>query len=319
MGIPTVVPVQSGGPIADVLHGLEDIGVPVQLLLQFADTFAFIVLAAIGLAVIFGMMGVINLAHGEFIMIGAYGTTLSANILGLPLPAAILAGALTTAVLGVIIERAFVQWLYDRLFDSMVATFGIGLILAEGVRYYFGNSLQSVGTPFGAVPGYTYSAYRVVLAFVAIALLIAAYLVFTRTRFGIRARATIQDPDTARAMGVDTDRMYTATFAIGSALAGLTGGLYAPSVPIQPGMGESFLIESFVAVVVGGPSVLVGTVASGGVLGGINAFVSWLYGTFPGQMALLVTAIVAIRVLPDGLTGLFDTIRGKLGLSEYGT
>jgi branched-chain amino acid transport system permease protein len=141
----------------------------------------------------------------------------------------------------------------------------------------------------------------------------AVYLVFTRTEFGVQARATIQDPETARAMGVDTDRMYTITFAIGSGLAGLTGALYAPSATIVPGMGQSFLVESFVTVVTGGSSVLLGTALAGGILGTINAIFSNLYGNFIGQIALLITAIIVIRLLPDGLTGLAATIREKLG------
>ena len=151
------------------------------------------------------------------------------------------------------------------------------------------------------------------LLFVAIAVLGAAYLVFTRTEFGIRARATIQDPETARAMGVDTDRMYTVTFAIGSGLAGLTGALYAPSATIVPGMGQAFLVESFVTVVTGGSSVLLGTTLAGGVLGTIDAVFSNLYGNFFGQIALLMTAIIVIRLLPDGLTGFANSIRDKLG------
>lgn len=191
----------------------------------------------------------------------------------------------------------------------MVATFGIGLIMTQGARIVFGNSLNSVGTPFGTVPGYTYSAYRVFLAAVAVGVLVAAYLVFTRTEFGIKARATIQDPDTARAMGVDVDRMYTATFAIGSGLAGLTGALYAPSTTIVPSMGETYLVESFVAVVVGGPSVLLGTTLAGATLGFVDALFSYVYGSFWGKMMLLVTAIVVIRVLPEGLTGFVQSVR----------
>ncbi|MFB6157260.1 MAG: urea ABC transporter, permease protein UrtB [Haloferacaceae archaeon] len=277
-----------------------------------ADGFAYITLAAIGLAVIFGMMGVINLAHGEFIMMGAYATTLSANVLGAPLVVAMGIGTLVTACYGAVVERLIVRRLYGRLFDSMVATFGLGLIMTQGARIVFGNSLNSVATPFGTVPGYTYSGYRVFLAAVAVAILATAYLVFTRTEFGVRARATIQDPETARAMGVDTDRMYTTTFAIGSGLAGLTGALYAPSVTMVPSMGQAFLVESFVAVVVGGPSVLVGTTMAGGLLGSVDAVVSNLYGNFLGQMALLAVAIVAIRVLPEGLTGLAESLRDEL-------
>ena len=299
--------------IGDVLGALDSVGVPIPQLLQMADNIAFIALAAIGLTIIFGMMGVINLAHGEFIMMGAYITTLSVNVASVPLPIAMLLGALGTAIFGAIVERTIVRRLYGRLLDSMIVTFGLGLILTQGTRIIFGNSLQSIGTPFGQVPGYTYSGYRVLLLFAAIGVLGAVYLVFTRTEFGVQARATIQDPETAQAMGVDTDRMYTITFAIGSGLAGLTGALYAPSATIVPGMGQSFLVESFVTVVTGGSSVLLGTALAGGVLGTINAIFSNLYGNFIGQIALLITAIIVIRLLPDGLTGLANTVRDKLG------
>ncbi|GGM61970.1 branched-chain amino acid transport system permease protein [Halarchaeum rubridurum] len=284
-----------------------------NLVFQFADNFAFVVLAAVGLAVIFGMMGVINLGHGEFIMIGAYGTTLSANA-GAPLPVAMAVGVLVTAVMGFVLERTIIHRLYDRLFDSMVATWALGLILTQGMRILFGNSIPQVSTPLGniAYGEFSYSTYRVLLLPVALLVLGGLYVVFTRTEFGIRARATIQDPDTARALGVDTDRMYTATFVIGSALAGLTGALYAPTLTVVPGMGSSFLVEAFVAVVVGGPSVLLGTTLSGGLLGTIDAVFTNLFGTFYGQIAMLLTAIVVIRVLSNGLTGLVESVRNRV-------
>ncbi len=304
---------------------------PLNLLFQFADSFAFIVLSAVGLAVIFGMMGVINLGHGEFIMIGAYGTALTSNA-GLPLPAAMAVGVVLTALLGFVVERgvvsgAWLNWLsghafgrevveplYDRLLDSMVATWAIALILTQGIRIVFGNSIAQISTPLGNIEygAFSYSTYRVSLAFVAIAVLVGLYLVFTRTSFGIRARATIQDADTARSLGVDTDRMYMTTFVIGSALAGLTGALYAPTLTVVPGMGSSFLVEAFVAVVVGGPSVLLGTTLSGGVLGAISAFFTNLYSLFFGRIALLVAAILIIRFLSDGLTGVVEGLRDRM-------
>ncbi|MCG1004716.1 MULTISPECIES: urea ABC transporter, permease protein UrtB [Halobacterium] len=286
---------------------------PLNLLFQVADSFAFIVLAAVGLAVIFGMMGVINLGHGEFIMVGAYGTTLTANA-GLPLPLAMALGVLVTAVMGFVIERTVVQHLYDRLLDSMVATWALGLILTQGARILFGNSIPQVSTPLGYIQygPYSYSTYRVLLAVIALLVLLGLYLVFTRTEFGIRARATIQNPDTAQALGVNTERMYTSTFVVGSGLAGLTGALYAPTLTVVPGMGSSFLVEAFISVVIGGPSVLLGTTLSGGLLGVINSLFTNLYGTFFGQIAMLLTAIVAIRILGDGLTGLANDIRDRL-------
>ncbi|GGL39349.1 branched-chain amino acid ABC transporter permease [Halarchaeum grantii] len=304
---------------------------PLNLLFQFADNFAFVVLSAVGLAVIFGMMGVINLGHGEFIMIGAYGTTLASNA-GAPLPVAMISGIVLAAILGFVVERvvvsgAAINWvseralgksvvepLYGRLLDSMVATWAIGLVLTQGMRILFGNSIAQVATPLGNVAygAFSYSTYRILLAAVAVLVLGAMYVVFTRTEFGIRARATIQDADTARSLGVDTDRMYTTTFVIGSALAGLTGALYAPTLTVVPGMGSSFLVEAFVAVVIGGPSVLLGTTLSGGLLGAIDAAFTNLFGTFAGQIAMLVAAVVAIRLLSGGLTGLVEDVRNRM-------
>jgi len=305
-----------------------------DLLLQFLPNFAFIVLAALGLAVIFGVMGVINLAHGEFIMVGAYATTVAYNA-GLPgpasvqLPAAMLAGVVVTALFGVVVERTLISgaapnWvtervvgrpviepLYDRLLDSMVATWGLSLILVQGIRVLRGNSEAQIPTPLGSVPFATYSMYQIVLAGAAVAALAGLYVVFARTSYGMRARATIQNESMAQSLGVNTEWTYMTTFALGSAMAGLTGALYAPVVTIEPGLGGTFLVESFVAVVVGGSSVVVGTTLSGGLLGFINATFSSLYGTFFGRIALLVSAVVLIRFLPQGFTGLVERIKQR--------
>jgi len=285
----------------------------VNLFFQFLDSFGFIVLSAIGLAIIFGMMGVINLAHGELIMIGAYGTTLSFNA-GAPLLLAMAVGVISAAAAGLVIERTIVKRLYQRPLDSMVATWALGLAMTQMVRIIFGNSLSGIGLPLGAIQygQFSYSMYRTLLSVVALVVLLGAYVVFTRTEFGIRARATIQDDDTARAMGIDTDRMYTATFVIGCALAGLTGALYAPALAVVPGMGSSFLVEAFVAVVTGGTSVLLGTTLAAGVLGTANAFFTNLYGTFIGQVAMLIVAILILRFLPTGLSGVVETVRGQM-------
>ena len=303
----------------------------INLAFQFLGSFAFIVLAASGLAIIFGIMGVINLAHGEFILVGAYATTLAHTQLGLPLAAAMGVGALAAAVFGLIVERTVISaWLpnivgqrilgrdvveplYNRLADSMVVTFGLSLMVTQGARIIFGNSIEQAGTPFGTISygEFSYAQYRLVLVGAAVAVLVATYYLFTRTEYGMRARATIQDEDTARALGVDTERTYMTTFAIGSGMAGLTGALFAPVVSMQPTLGSSFLVEAFVAVVVGGSSVVVGTALSGGVLGAINATFTNLYGTFFGRIALLVAAMIVIRLLPGGLTGFVDRLRER--------
>lgn len=285
----------------------------VNLFFQFLDSFAFIVLSAIGLAIIFGMMGVINLAHGELIMIGAYGTTLSYNA-GSPLILAMLVGVISAAAAGLVIERTIIKRLYQRPLDSMVATWALGITITQVFRIVFGNSLSGIGIPLGSIQygGFSYSAYRTLLSVVALVVLASAYLVFTRTEFGIKARATIQDDDTARAMGIDTNNMYTMTFVIGCALAGLAGALYAPALAIVPGMGSSFLVEAFVAVVSGGTSVLLGTTLAASVLGSANAFFTNIYGAFIGQVAMLLVAILILRFLPAGLSGVVENIREQM-------
>jgi len=268
-------------------------------LYQCGDAFAFLVLAACGLAVIFGMMGVINLAHGEFIMCGAYVTVTTARA-GLLLPLAVLCGAV-----GLIVERLVVRQLYDRPMDTIVATWGLSLIATQGTLIVLGSSMPSVGVPLGSftVGAYSYSTYRLVLMAAALAILAGLYLAFNKTKFGTLARATIQLPHMAEALGVDTKFVYSMTFALGAALAGLVGGLYAPTMTIVPTMGSTFIMEAFVTVVVGGADIFLGTAPAAAVLGVVKATMTSWQGQLFGQIGLLIAVIIVIRVLPKGISG----------------
>ena len=270
---------------------------------QFGDAFAFLVISCVGLAIIFGMMGIINLAHGEFIMCGAYVTASTARM-GIPLPLAILCGALVAGAVGMVVERTIVRHLYHRPLDSIIATWGISLIATQGVLIVLGSTMQGVGTPLGSIEvgDRSYSAYRLVLMAAALALLIGLYLFFYRTRFGVIARATIQRPEMAQALGVDTRRVYGLTFGLGAALAGLAGGLYAPTMTMVPTMGATFIVESFVTVVVGGADIFVGAAPAAAILAVIRASLTAWYGQLFGQIGLLIAVIVVIRVLPGGLS-----------------
>ncbi len=272
---------------------------------QFGDACAFLVLCASGLAVIFGMMGVINLAHGEFIMCGAYVTVTVAKA-GLPLPLAVLCGALAAGLAGIVLERLVIRHLYGRPLDTIVATWGVSLIVSQGTLIVLGPSLADISTPLGsvAVGGLSYSVYRFVLMGVAFAILLALYALFALTRFGVLARATIQVPHMAEALGVDTRLIYSLTFGIGAALAGATGGLYAPTMTLVPTMGAQFITEAFVTVVVGGGDVFLGTAPAGVVLGLVRASMTTWQGQLAGQIGLLVAVILVIRVLPRGISGL---------------
>jgi branched-chain amino acid transport system permease protein len=275
-----------------------------SFLYQAGDAFAFLVLSACGLAVIFGMMGVINLAHGEFILCGAYVST-TATHLGLPLPLSILVGMAVAGLVGMALERLVIRHLYDRPLDTIVATWGISMIATQGTLILLGSTMQGSGTPFGSfeVGPYSYSVYRLVLMGAALATLALLFLIFTRTRFGILARATIQVPHIAEALGVDTRLIYSLTFGLGAALAGLCGGLYAPTMTLVPTMGSTFVVEAFVTVVVGGADIFLGTAPAAAILGIAKAGLTSWQGQMAGQIGLLVAVIIVIRILPRGLSG----------------
>lgn len=276
-------------------------------LYQWGDAFTFLVLSAMGLAIIFGMMGVINLAHGEFVMCGAYVTVLTSR-LNLPLPLCMLCGALSAGIIGIILERLVIRHLYHRLFDSIVATWAISLIATQGTLVFAGPSIEGIKTPFGSfmLGGYSFSSYRVVLMVIAVLVLISLYLLFMKTKYGVHARATIQNPDMARALGVNTNTIYSLTFGLGAALAGLAGALYAPTTTTVPTMGSAFIVQSFVTVVVGGANALVGTAPAAAILGAIQSWLAAAFGQTIGQIGLLVTVILVVRLLPKGLSGVFS-------------
>lgn len=278
---------------------------------QFGDAFAFLVLSASGLAIVFGMMGVINLAHGEFIMCGAYVSTALTKA-GVPLPVSIIAGAVASGLLGMALERLLIRRLYHRPLDTIVATWGVSLIATQGTLILLGSTMQGSGTPLASfkLGDYSYSEYRIVLMLVGAAVLGGLYLLFNKTRYGIRSRATIQVPHMANALGVDTGRIYSLTFGLGTALAGLAGGLYAPTMTLVPTMGVTFIVESFVTVVVGGADVFLGTAPAAVILGIIKTVFTATSGQLAGQIGLLITVIAVIRVLPKGLSGWLMRDRG---------
>jgi urea ABC transporter permease protein UrtB len=271
---------------------------------QFADVFAFLVLSAAGLAVIFGMMGIINMAHGEFIMCGVYVTAATYHA-GLPLILAQLCGTLAAAAIGVLLEATLIRPLYNRPLDSLLVTWGLSLVATQGTLVLVGSTFPGIGTPEGGfqVGGYSFSTYRMVLFAASLLVLLLIYLLFMRTRFGVHARAVMQNAGMAQALGVRRSRIYALSFGVGAGLAGLCGALYAPTMSLIPTMGTSFIVEAFVTVVVGGSSILLGTAPAAVALAVIRAGLNAWYGQVIGQIGLLVAVILIIRVLPDGFSG----------------
>lgn len=276
----------------------------ISYIYQFLESFSFLALASVGMAIIYGMMGITNLAHGEFMMIGAYTTVLLCG-LGIPFAISVILGALVVAVFGLILDRTIICRLYSRPLDSIVATWGISLIISQLCFVVFGPTMQSVNTPLGTVAlgNRSYSVYRLLLVLMAIVILVALFLLFNKTRFGLHSRATMQNREIASSLGVNSAKMNAVTFMLGSGLAGLVGGLYAPLFSLTPSYGTNFLMQSFVTVIVGGTNPLIGTTLASLGLGIVESSMSSFFGTFYGRIGILLVAILFIRVLPGGFSG----------------
>jgi urea transport system permease protein len=273
-------------------------------LLGILTSVSILVLISVGLAVIFGMMGIINFAHGTFLMLGAF-FTVTAVRTGLDFwPAAVIA-TLAMGVFGLIVERALIRHLYGRLEATMLATFGLALILEQSAVLIWGASSTGISTPLSSfrIGRFSFSEYEVALTAIALLLLVVVYLVFTRTRFGIMARATTQNPEMASTLGINARGVNMGTFAFGAALAGAGGAALAPITSVSPSMGNGYIADAFMTVVVGGAGVVTGTTISAGLLGSVKHLVSERTSVVLGALALLVLAIAILRVMPEGISG----------------
>jgi branched-chain amino acid transport system permease protein/urea transport system permease protein len=248
-------------------------------------------------------MNVINMAHGEFVTIGAF--TLSVlQGLGGSYWAALVVAPVVGAALGYLLERAVVQHLYTRPLDTILATWGISLILQQGLQLVFGSGPQQVMTPLHGsvhVLGASYPAYRLVLIGFALAILSTALFVFHRTRFGLDLRAVIQDRDMAEALGIDTRRIYAIAFAAGAALAAVAGVLIAPLTNVLAQMGANYLARSFFVVIVGGAGSIGGVAAGSGIVGGLETILNYQLPVTVSQALVLVAAVILVRFRPRGL------------------
>ena len=283
---------------------METISFIVSLLYQYADTIGVLALSAIGLIIIFGMMGVINMAHGEMMMIGAYITSF-AYFAGVPSGIAVVFGAVGAGLAGIVLERIIIRRFYGQLLSSLVATWGLSLLLSQGALLIFGPQIKSVPTPFGsfALAELSYSYYRLFMLGIALINIAGLWALFRYTRFGVHARATMQNPRMARALGVDTERIYALTFGLGAALAGLAGGLLALTANIGPFYGMSYTPQAFITVVVGGGAdVITGLLASVLSLGAAKTIFMNQFNILLGHVAMLVLAFVIIRLMPAGIS-----------------
>ena len=268
---------------------------------------ALLALIASGLTIIYGTLGVLNLAHGAMFMLGGYAGWLAYTYSG-SFAVAVVAGSLFVMLVGVVMERVIIRFFYNRPHeDQLLVTFGLGIVFVETVRFFVGSLSQSVPPPallVGITPlGFMfYPTYRLALLGIVSVALIVLYLVLYRTRIGMIVRAGIEDSAMVDALGIDVYKVFMLTFGIGAMAAGFAGIVNAPVVSIAPDVGETILVQTFVVIVIGGVGSFPGAVL-GGLIAGEIISVTSMFNPSYSYVMLFVAMTLVLLLRPYGLLG----------------
>lgn len=266
---------------------------------------SILILVSLGLAIIFGMLGIVNLAHGEFFMLGAY-TSATMGMLGLSPWWALIVAPLVVGVFGMGVERTIVRLLYKRPLDTLLATWGLSIIIRQVVRLIYGpgqmmsNSLITGSTD---LLGIQYPTYRLFIIAVTAVLVALTFLLYFRSSFGLRIRLVITNRRMAAALGINVHSTDMWAFGIASALVGFAGAIMSPLVVINTEMGLEYLSRAFVVVIVGGISHLWGVLAGGATIGGAEAALAFFTRPAVAQALVVLLALLVIRLRPQGIAG----------------
>lgn len=275
-----------------------------QQLLNGISNSSVLFLTTIGLVIIFGMMDVVNNAHGEFIMIGAYTACVSVNSLHVPFGVACVLAALVSGLVGILIEQSVIKKLYGKVAETLLVTFALEYIIQQIVRMIFGPENQTLEVPLrgqlvlGDISIPYYNILLVVMAFFVLALTL---ILFYKTSFGMQLRAITQNRDITQCLGVNVAKINMFTFGYGAALAGLSGALIAPIKSVFPGMGPSFNVDGFLVVILGGLNSIVGSFASSFVINESITLMSGYMSQIVSKLLIFVVIIVIVRFRPNGL------------------
>jgi urea transport system permease protein len=282
-----------------------------SIITQFLSGFsvvAILVIAALGLAIIFGVAGVINMAHGELIMIGAY-TAAVVGKLGGNTFAAIPAAFVVVGLLGLVIERGVIQWIYDRPLETLLATWGVGIILQTVIKLVFGPELYYVGAPkileggFRMIGRLPFPWYRLFLIIIAILLLVLVFYVIFKTNFGLKVRAVRRNRAISGCLGIDTARIDMTIFAFGSGLAGVAGAVLAPIKSVSTTMGFPYAVDSYMVLVLGGVGSLWGVLTGSALIGEAETILSFIFNNVIGRLLVFLFIVIVIRIVPRGIFG----------------
>lgn len=267
--------------------------------LDIITTAGMLYVVALGLLVVFGVLKIINLAHGAFLTVGAYAAIITTQLQLSPWVSLVLAPAIGV-IIAAVIERLVLQPIYERPLDTILATWGLNIIILQLITLYFGREVQFARSPMsGAVAfgGSTYSEYRLFLFLMAIVLGVAVALVLGRTRIGLVARAVVLNEELAQGLGINTRRVRFVTFCLGAGLASLAGALITPLFSVNPYFGVPWLVNAFMLVLVAGVS-LGNLAAATLILGGAQVLVSTFGSPVLGSLAIVLLAVLILRFRP---------------------
>lgn len=267
-------------------------------ILNAVSAVSILFVTTVGLALIFGVMGIVNLAHGEFLMIGAYVGFWCASQ-GLSPWISLLLAPVVLALLAIAIEPILIRFLYGKTMESILATWGLGIVLRQLVEIVFGKAHHQVPYPTNAgilLEDVQYPYYRIVIMAVAVLLAAALFWVTRKTNLGVITRAVMNNPSLASGLGINVNRVYKGAFALGSAITGLGGALVAPLVSAYPSMGLSFVADSFLAILAGGTGSLIGLVGSSSLLSTIDSVASYLVDPVFGSILFILVAVAVMTL-----------------------
>ena len=276
--------------------------------IQIIYAVAVLTLISLGLALVFGMMRIINLAHGEFITLGGYATIMATKA-GFNIWVAMLVMApLVVGVWSLFIERVIIRFLYGRLIYTMLATWGLSLAMTGGLTMIFGNTTEGVALDIGSIPigVYQVNGYNLFLIFSATVTSILVAWILYGTVYGRIARAAMQNRDMTQAFGYPVKRISMVTFVVGGMLAGLAGGILAPTTGVSPFSGATWIADAFITVITGGTAPLLGTLASAGILGVVSTSTVLIFSSAAGGIALLIAALILLRLFPLGISSIWQ-------------
>lgn len=282
-----------------------DVEFIVRQLLNGLSLSVILALIALGLSVVFGLMRILNMAHGEFFILGGYGV-LWVTTIGATFWVGVLAAPLAVGVLGYLLYRGFIRRLATNFTATILATWGLSIVIRQLIQIVAGPRPYSIEAPFsGSVSIFSlqYPAYRSFIIVAGTLILAATIFLYFRTSFGLQIRAAIHNREMAGALGINTERINGLSFFVGSALAGLAGALLSPLIPLAPFAGLAFLVDSFFVILVGGIGSVLGAPAGGLLIGGGESVLQFGVSPLSADILILVIAVVIVSVRPRGLAG----------------